>query len=471
MSHGALILLTHEQLQCWQPQGRQWQAMADMTQLAPGTAVTVVCDLANEHCQRLQLPPLTKRHRQTLLARQLKQQFPQSRWRTALPGLARPRFTRLGWPAEALDFSLFGMDDTPALQAMEQQAQLRWIALYPLGLLVLGLLPRQGVQKWQLVVVSHARQLRILALDQGVLVVNRQLTDVCEPSAQWHEVERTRRYLESQFGLAQAHNCQLLWLGARQDALSQLDATRYELLPVADEWQVPGASFSASQLHELIRRAPAGAQLITEKATGTHPWRQPLNWATAASLLLGSSSLTWLQWQRLEAERHIDAQQRQLAQLRQQQSAFESELSRQPMTVAQLQQLQAWQARSHATAATIAQHLSQLAQRLQLDQHRRVQSLVWQASGTGCAADNSSTTLQADNASAASQETARFAELRFSLMLVKEPTTDPQPADAPATKPMIRAPRAEQALAFAGHAAAQPQHGCLNLPLAQELAP
>ena len=421
MSRSALILLSHQQQLCWQQQGHQWQAVTDLEQLAAETPVSVVCDLANEHCQRLQLPPLSRRHRQLLLERQLGQQWPQSRWRTSLPSLASHRRFTFGPSAEALNFSLFGMDETPPLQALLQHPRLRVVALYPLSLLILGLPPAQAHRQWLLIALSHNAQLRILALDHGVLVVNRLLTELSDPGAQAHEVERTRRYLESQFGLSRASGCQLLWFGAQQEALALLDGSDLQQLPLPGGWQTPEALCSAPRLHELMRRAPACMQLLT--AHHGHvtdlPW---LNRAAAASLLSAATAIAALHWQTRETAHLIAAQNSQLTLLTQQQQAMASQLATQPVTLEQLQQLQAWQARSQATPTLLRQHLLQLTQDLQLDQHRRVHSLSWQLSDSACAGAHDTPTP----ALHAGQPPTSFAELRFQLVQLGAPGT-PQP--------------------------------------------
>lgn len=424
MSHSALILLSHQRQLCWQQQGRQWQAVTDLEQLAPETPVSVVCDLANEHCQRLQLPPLSRRHRQLLLERQLSQQWPQSRWRTSLPSLARrSRFTS-GPSAEALNFSLFGMDETPPLQALLQHPRLRVVALYPLSLLILSLSPAQAHRQWLLIALSHGAQLRILALDHGVLVVNRLLSELSEPGAQAHEVERTRRYLESQFGLSRESGCQLMWLGAQQETLALLDGANLQHLPPPGGWQAPEALCSAARLHELMRRAPACMQLLTgHHGHVTHlPW---LNRAAAACLLSAATTIAALHWQTQESAQHIAALNSQLTLLTQQQQAMAAQLATQPVTLEQLQQLQAWEARAQATPALLRQHLLQLTQELQLDQHRRVHSLSWQLNDAACASSHDDT-LARQHPGQPDQPPPSFAELRFQLVQLSAPDT-PQP--------------------------------------------
>lgn len=247
-----LLHITHVGAQLWQKDQDGWQPQTGTAQ----GPVWVLTDLAEENFADIQVPRLFGRDRQTFVARQLINRFPDSPYRGLLPTrssgglmerLAPPRQTAQGLDAaKRLDAAL-----------VELPGPLAGVWLTSLLLATIG--AKKGMPSELFVALPSDDGLRLVVLKDRVPVLTRWIPGVTEARALASEIVRTVRHLENTRVLDRsAKPRSVLVLGDAEGMGELLAPDNIFLLDLPAEWAkvAPGEWHFA--LFDLVIASPVG---------------------------------------------------------------------------------------------------------------------------------------------------------------------------------------------------------------------
>ena len=267
------------------PAGSQlWHKGREGWQPCEGPAagpVWVVTDLADESFSEIQIPRIFGRDRQGFITRQLASRFPDTLFRTTLPGapggslmdrLAPPRLTLMAVDAAQRINSTLDALSTPIA------------GVWAMSMLLALLGVNKGLPPELFVVLPMAQALRIVFVKNRIPVLSRLIPGITQASDQAAEIVRTLRHLENTRVLDRSgRKPGVLMLGDSQGLASSLATEQLQLVPSPAPWTNAPPLDWRFALFDLVLTAPVGQLAPLSRRTSFIATRlRPPTYALAA---------------------------------------------------------------------------------------------------------------------------------------------------------------------------------------------
>lgn len=240
------------------PAGRQWWGKDrhgwHLLNGETGRPVWVVTDLAEESFAEIEMPRLYGRDRIAFAARQLASRFPDTPYRTLLPGRGGSLLERIAPKRQ----TFVGIAGAERLNAELDDIAAPIAGIWPVSLLLAEFCRSRHLPAELLVALPNPETLRIVFIKNRTPLLTRLAPTPNNAATQLEEITRTQRYLENNRLLQRGmHACPVLLLGNPED-FAGLPASALHLISPPPPWDAKSPDDWRFPLFDLALRSPAG---------------------------------------------------------------------------------------------------------------------------------------------------------------------------------------------------------------------